>query len=55
MKKFFNNMEERFVFPIGRRSWQVLSLLGLVVLTLSVLYFSLKVAKGNEFKKRYAD
>ena len=41
MKKFFNNMEERFVFPIGRRSWQVLSLLGLVVLTLSVLYFLL--------------
>ena len=34
-------MEERFVFPIGRRSWQVLSLLGLVVLTLSVLYFLL--------------
>jgi len=41
MKKFFNNMEERFVFPIGRRSWQVLSLLGLVVLALSLLYFLL--------------
>lgn len=41
MKKFFNNMEERFVFPIGRRSWQVLSLLGLVVLALSILYFLL--------------
>lgn len=41
MKKFFNNMEERFVFPIGRRSWQVLSLLGLVVLALSILYFVL--------------
>ena len=39
MKKFFNNMEERFVFPIGRRSWQVLSLIGLVVLALSILYF----------------
>ena len=36
MKKFFNSMEERFVFPIGRRSWQVLSLLGLIVLALSV-------------------
>jgi hypothetical protein len=41
MKKFFNNMEERFVFPIGRRSWQVLSLIGLVVLALSILYFLL--------------
>ena len=41
MKKFFNNMEERFVFPIGRRSWQVLSLLGLIVLALSILYFAL--------------
>jgi len=41
MKKFFNNMEERFVFPIGRRSWKVLSLLGLVVLALSLLYFLL--------------
>lgn len=39
MKKFFNNMEERFVFPIGRRSWQVLSLIGLVVLALSIVYF----------------
>lgn len=39
MKKFFNNMEERFVFPIGRRSWQILSLLGLIVLALSILYF----------------
>jgi hypothetical protein len=39
MKKFFNSMEERFVFPIGRRSWQVLSLLGLILLTLSILYF----------------
>jgi len=34
-------MEERFVFPIGRRSWQVLSLIGLVVLALSILYFLL--------------
>ena len=41
MKKFFNNMEERFVFPIWRRSWQVLSLIGLVVLALSILYFLL--------------
>lgn len=41
MKKFFNNMEERFVFPIGRRSWQVLSLIGLVVLAFSILYFLL--------------
>lgn len=41
MKKFLNNMEERFVFPIGRRSWQVLSLIGLVVLALSILYFLL--------------
>lgn len=32
-------MEERFVFPIGRRSWQILSLLGLILLTLSILYF----------------
>ena len=39
MKKFFNSMEERFVFPIGRRSWQILSLLGLILLTLSILYF----------------
>ena len=34
-------MEERFVFPIGRRSWQILSLLGLIVLALSIVYFLL--------------
>jgi hypothetical protein len=39
MRRFFNNMEERFVFPIGRRSWQVLSLLALIVLGLSIIYF----------------
>ena len=32
-------MEERFVFPIGRRTWQILSLLALVALFLSVAYF----------------
>jgi hypothetical protein len=41
MKKFFNSMEERFVFPIGRKSWQILSLLGLVILALSIVYFIL--------------
>ncbi|MEY4571244.1 MAG: hypothetical protein RLZ10_437 [Bacteroidota bacterium] len=39
MKKFFNSMEERFVFPIGRRTWQVSSLLALIVLFSSIVYF----------------
>ena len=34
-------MEERFVFPMGRKSWQILSLIGLVVLALSIVYFFL--------------
>lgn len=41
MKKFLSSLEERFVFPIGRRTWQILSLLGLLVLLLSALYFLL--------------
>ena len=32
-------MEEKFIFPIGRKSWQILSLIGLLVLVLSILYF----------------
>lgn len=39
MKKFFSSMEERFVFPIGRRTWQILSLIALVALFLSIVYF----------------
>ena len=39
MKKFFNSMEERFVFPIGRKTWQILSLLALVTLALSIIYY----------------
>ncbi len=39
MKKIFNNLEEKFIFPIGRKSWQILSLIGLLVLVLSILYF----------------
>ena len=32
-------MEERFVFPIGRKTWQILSLLALVTLALSIIYY----------------
>lgn len=39
MKRFFSSMEERFVFPIGRRTWQILALIALLVLVLSAIYF----------------
>jgi hypothetical protein len=32
-------MEEKFVFPIGRRTWQILSLIALVTLALSIVYY----------------
>ena len=41
MKKFFNSMEERFVFPIGRKTWQILALFSLLGLVLSFIYFLL--------------
>ena len=41
MKKFFNSMEERFVFPIGRKTWQILALFSLLGLALSITYFLL--------------
>jgi hypothetical protein len=41
MKKFFNSMEERFVFPIGRKTWQILALFSLLGLALSFIYFLL--------------
>ena len=39
MKKFFSSMEEKFVFPIGRKTWQILSLIALVTLALSIVYY----------------
>ena len=39
LKLFLNSMEERFVFPIGRRTWQILSLLAITLLTCCVIYF----------------
>ena len=34
-------MEERFVFPIGRKTWQILALFSLLGLALSITYFLL--------------
>ena len=41
MKKFFNSMEERFVFPIGRRTWQILALFALLGLAAYTIWFLL--------------
>lgn len=38
MKKFFNQLEERFVFPIGRRSWNIIVLLSLLALAGGLLF-----------------
>lgn len=40
IKKIFNSVEERFVFPISRRTWQILSLLAIFVLIASIFYFA---------------
>lgn len=39
MKKFFSSMEERFVFPIGRRTWQILALIALLGLAAFIFWF----------------
>jgi hypothetical protein len=39
IKTFFNSIEEKFVFPVSRRTWQVMSLLAIVLLILSILFF----------------
>jgi hypothetical protein len=41
MKKFFNSLEEKFVFPIGRRTWQILALLSLAGLAAFIVWFLL--------------
>ncbi len=38
IKNFLNSMEEKYVFPIGRRTWQILSFLGLFVLLLGIIW-----------------
>jgi len=39
MKKFFNSMEERFVFPIGRRTWQIIAMVALLGLAAFIIWF----------------
>lgn len=39
MKSFFVRMEEKFVFPIGRKTWQILALLSLLTLAASIVFF----------------
>lgn len=38
IKNFLNSIEEKYVFPIGRRTWQILSFLGLFVLLLGIIW-----------------
>ena len=38
MKNLFNSMEEKYVFPIGRRTWQILSFVGLFVLFIGIVW-----------------
>jgi len=39
IKKFFSNVEERFVFPIGRRTWQVIVFLALLSCGGGIVYY----------------
>jgi hypothetical protein len=41
IKKFFNSLEESFVFPVSRRTWQIMSLLATVLLVFSIIYFTI--------------
>ena len=41
MKKFFRSMEEKFVFPIGRRTWQILALLALLGLAAYIIWYGI--------------
>jgi hypothetical protein len=41
IKKFFNSLEESFVFPVSRRTWQIMSLLAIVLLVFSIIYFTI--------------
>jgi hypothetical protein len=38
IRAFLDSMEERFVFPIGRRTFQINALIGLTVLGLSIIW-----------------
>lgn len=38
IKNLFNSMEEKYVFPIGRRSWQILSFVGLFVIVIGIIW-----------------
>jgi hypothetical protein len=38
IKNLFNSMEEKYVFPIGRRTWQILSFVGLFGLVIGIIW-----------------
>lgn len=38
IKNFLNSIEEKYVFPIGRRTWQILSFVGLLILLIGIIW-----------------
>lgn len=43
IKNLFNSMEEKYVFPIGRRTWQILSFFGLLGLALGIVWLGVNM------------
>ena len=39
LKQLFNQIEEKILFPFGRKTWQILSVISIVVLLLGVIWF----------------
>jgi hypothetical protein len=51
----FNSLEEKYFFPMGRRTWQGLSFLGLAAIICGLLFFFLNatptIRDGVEVEK----
>jgi hypothetical protein len=43
IKNLFNSMEEKYIFPIGRRTWQILSFVGLFVLLIGIIWLAINM------------
>lgn len=48
IKQFFNSMEEKYVFPIGRKTWQVLSFVGLFTLFAGITWLVLNMTPTSK-------
>jgi hypothetical protein len=47
IRQFLNQVEDKFLFPFGRRTWQILSVVAILVVSMGILWFIFNSRPGT--------